>query len=91
MKTSVLLIALPALALAEGPASALDIERTFAGSAQLDYLLVPTTIHARNFAFDGFTTELAVKLAVDFTPNISANVKICRCVPLVSCFLIWIA
>lgn len=58
-------------------AGALEIERNFAGSAQLDYLAVPTTINARGFTFDGFTTELAVKLAVDFTPNISANVKIC--------------
>jgi hypothetical protein len=77
VRHSILLLALPALALAEGRAAALDIERTFAGSAQLDYLAVPTTIRARSFTFDGFTTELAVKLAVDFTPNISANVKIC--------------
>lgn len=59
------------------PAAAQDIERNFAGSAQLDYLAVPSTLRARGFTFDGFTTELAVKLAVDFTPNISANVKIC--------------
>lgn len=56
---------------------AFDVERNFAGSAQLDYLLVPTTVRARGFTFDGFTTEIAVKLAVDFTENFSANVKIC--------------
>ena len=63
--------------LAPSASLAQDIERNFAGSAQLDYLAVPTTLRARGFTFDGFTTELAVKLAVDFTPNISANVKIC--------------
>lgn len=66
-----LLLAVPSVSFAQ------DIERNFAGSAQLDYLAVPTTLRARGFTFDGFTTELAVKLAVDFTPNISANVKIC--------------
>lgn len=63
--------------LAAGEARAFEIERNFAGSAQLDYLAVPSTIEARGFTFDGFTTELAVKLAVDFTENFSANVKIC--------------
>jgi hypothetical protein len=58
-------------------AEAQEIERNFAGSAQLDYLAVPSTIRARGFTFDGFTTELAVKLAVDFTDHFSANVKIC--------------
>lgn len=58
-------------------AQAFEIERNFAGSAQLDYLAVPSTIEARGFTFDGFTTELAVKVAVDFTENFSANVKIC--------------
>jgi hypothetical protein len=77
MRTRALALAMPLFAMAEGSAWALDIERTFAGSAQLDYLSVPTTPHASAFTFDGFTTELAVKLAVDFTPNISANVKIC--------------
>lgn len=65
-----------ALAIPVG-ASAFEIERNFAGSAQLDYLVVPSTVRARGFTFDGFTTELAVKLAVDFTENFSANVKIC--------------
>lgn len=58
-------------------ARAQEVERNFAGSAQLDYLAVPTTNSAQAFTFDGFTTELAVKLAVDFTPHISANIKVC--------------
>lgn len=66
-----------ALLLVPATSFAQDIERNFAGSAQLDYLAVPTSIDARGFTFDGFTTELAVKLAVDFTENFSANVKIC--------------
>ena len=53
------------------------IERNFAGSAQLDYLAVPTDDAARRFSLDGFTTELSLKLAVDFTDHISANVKVC--------------
>jgi len=58
-------------------ASAFEIERNFAGSAQLDHLLIPTSKTPRDLTFDGFTTELALKLAVDFTEDISANVKIC--------------
>ncbi len=58
-------------------AGAEELERNFAGSAQLDYLAVPSTLKARGFSFDGFTTELAVKLAVDFTEHFSANIKIC--------------
>ena len=58
-------------------AQAQELERNFAGSAQLDYLAVPSTLRARGFTFDGFTTELAVKLAVDFTEHFSANIKIC--------------
>jgi hypothetical protein len=58
------------------------IERTFAGSAQLDYLFVPT---AKDFdanagtgdTFDGFTLEATLKLAVDLTEHLSANVKVC--------------
>lgn len=66
-----------ALTCAPRAAEAFDIERNFAGSAQLDYLAVPSTIEARGFTLDGFTTELAMKVAVDFTENFSANVKIC--------------
>ncbi len=70
-----------ALALQAGlhaaPAEAFDIERNFAGSAQLDYLAVPTDAGARGLTFDGFTTELSLKLAVDFGENVSASVKVC--------------
>jgi hypothetical protein len=53
------------------------IERNFAGSAQLDYLAVPTDEAPRRFAFDAFTLEMSLKLAVDFTEHISGNVKVC--------------
>jgi hypothetical protein len=59
------------------PATA--VERNFAGSAQLDYLFVPdetTPTGARN-AYDGFTTEVALKLAADVSDHLSANVKVC--------------
>ena len=52
-------------------------ERNFAGSAQLDYLSVPTHADARDIVFDGFTTELSLKLAVDVTEHVAANVKTC--------------
>ena len=59
------------------PASAL--ERNFAGSAQLDYALAPSEKDVKAFpnAFDGFTTEFAGKLAVDFSDKVSANLKVC--------------
>jgi len=65
-----------ALAVA-APAGA--IERNFAGSAQLDYHLVPSqpNVLARRSAFDGMTLEAAVKVAVDVSDHISANVKVC--------------
>lgn len=63
--------------LAAGTATAFDVDRNFAGSAQLDYLFVPSTIRARGLTFDGFTTELALKLTVDFTDDVSASIKIC--------------
>jgi hypothetical protein len=58
------------------------IERTFAGSAQIDYLFVPTAKDASanagtNDTFDGFTLEASLKLAVDLTEHLSANVKVC--------------
>ena len=59
------------------PVKALDVDRNFAGSLQLDYLAVPTTPRARGITFDGFTTELAVKLAVDFSEDFSASIKVC--------------
>jgi hypothetical protein len=55
------------------------IERNFAGSAQLDYLFLPaepSSNHART-TYDGFTTEVALKMAVDVSDKLSANVKVC--------------
>lgn len=70
------LLALAAAAVALTGA-ALASELRFAGSAQLDYLGVPTREDARGITFDGFTTELSLKLSVDVTEHISANVKAC--------------
>ncbi len=55
------------------------IDRNFAGSAQLDYHLAPHADGELDHpkAFDGATTEVALKLAVDFSPHLSANVKLC--------------
>ncbi|PKN53918.1 MAG: hypothetical protein CVU56_29345 [Deltaproteobacteria bacterium HGW-Deltaproteobacteria-14] len=52
-------------------------EVNFAGSIQLDDLLVPTDDRPRDFVFDGFTTELSMKLSVDVNEHISAQVKTC--------------
>ncbi len=67
------------LAATASPAAAFEfeMERNFAGSAQLDYLAVPTAEPGRGITLDGFTTELSMKVAVDFNENISANVKVC--------------
>lgn len=75
-----LVLTLAALAVAgalvaTGAAGASELR--FAGSAQLDYLAVPTRDDARRITFDGFTTELSLKLSVDVTEHISANVKVC--------------
>lgn len=65
-----------ALALAAtGLARAADVN--FAGSVQLDYLLVPTDERARDFTFDGFTTELSLKLSADVSDHIAVQVKTC--------------
>lgn len=72
-----LALALAALFALVTPARALD--RNFAGSAQLDYHFIPTARDAKAFptALDGFTTELAGKVAVDFNEKVSANLKVC--------------
>ena len=56
------------------------IERNFAGSAQLDYFLVPAEPSAPGprTTYDGFTAEVALKLAVDISDHLSANVKMCH-------------
>ncbi len=58
-------------------AVAQGVDRNFAGSAQLDYLAVPTQDVARGVTFDGFTTELSLKVAADVTDEIGASVKAC--------------
>lgn len=78
-RTLGLAVAVGTLAALAGTREARAIDRNFAGSAQLDYHLVP---HAdgdleRPKAFDGATTEVALKLAVDFSTHLSANVKVC--------------
>ena len=67
------------VALAARGGDALAVDRTFAGSAQLDYHLVPSQRGANGSAigFDGFTTEASLKLAVDVSDHLSANVKVC--------------
>jgi len=68
---------LAAAVLRAAPARA--IERNFAGSAQLDYLFVPDATNgpAGRDVYDGFTTEVALKLAADVSDHLSANVKVC--------------
>jgi hypothetical protein len=65
-----------AAALRSGSARGQD--RNFAGSIQASYLYVHDEDQkASQRAFDGFTTELSAKLAVDFDQHISTNVKMC--------------
>jgi hypothetical protein len=59
------------------PRDARSQEHNFAGSLQTNYMWVPTDQHARKQTFDGMTNELSLKVAVDFTDNVSANVKLC--------------
>jgi hypothetical protein len=62
------------------PAGAVD--HLTAGSAQLDYHLVGSKAFRNQGAaptdvFDGFTIEAALKMAVDVSEHLSANVKVC--------------
>jgi hypothetical protein len=62
--------------------SALAIERNLAGSAQLDYHAVTANFRANRAdgvpdVIDGFTLEAALKVAVDVSDHLSANVKVC--------------
>src|SRR5215210_4469287 len=59
------------------PKTASGIRRNFAGSIQLDYMAIPTEKTGRRIAFDGATTEISLKVAVDFNSRISSNVKMC--------------
>jgi len=60
-------------------APARAVERNFAGSGQLDYFLVPDAANGAGprSAYDGFTTEVALKVAADVSDHLSANVKVC--------------
>ena len=68
--------ALVVLALVAGTAHA-DVQRTLAGSLQLDYLAVPTESQPRTYTLDATTVELSLKMSVDFSKNASATVKAC--------------
>ena len=57
-------------------------EYNFAGSAQLDYHLIPNGPRAegapgQGTTFQGFTMEMGLKVAVDISEHLSANVKAC--------------
>jgi hypothetical protein len=74
------LIAVCTVAAAAGlwlPEEARSQESNFAGSIQTNYLWVVTDPDARQLSLDGFTNELSLKVAVDLTDHVSANVKIC--------------
>lgn len=75
----VVVLALVTFASLVFPNDARALERNFAGSAQIDYHFVPSarSFRASPAGFDGFTTELSAKLAVDVTEHLSANVKMC--------------
>ncbi len=66
------------------PSSARALDYNIAGSAQVDYHLVPrgsagdgTSNGAPRTAFDGFTLEGALKVSVDLSDHFSVNVKMC--------------
>ncbi|MEJ7733472.1 MAG: hypothetical protein WKG00_30290 [Polyangiaceae bacterium] len=71
------LVSLLWVLIAPAPAGAVD--RNFAGSAQYDYHLVPSQMKRQDdpSVFDGSTLELAFKLAVDVSDELSVNVKVC--------------
>jgi hypothetical protein len=74
---SLAILAAIALALWAPPALALD--RTFAGSVQVDEHIAPfqpSDSYGTQF-FGGFTTELSGKIAADISEHVSANVKVC--------------
>jgi len=67
-----------AIARADAPPEAdKAVQRNFAGSIQFDYLAVPTERLARPTSLDAATVETSLKLAVDLTDHVSANVKMC--------------
>lgn len=54
-----------------------QMHRNFAGSIQLDYMAITSEKTGRDIALDGATAEVSLKLAMDFSSKISANVKMC--------------
>jgi hypothetical protein len=78
---ALLVIAISAVGVAALLPSVRGQDRNFAGSIQSSYLYVHDQEdipgRVRDRVFDGFTTELSVKLAVDFNEHISTNVKLC--------------
>lgn len=52
-------------------------ERTVAGSAQGAYLAVVSEEPGRAIGFDGFTTEVSLKIAADVSDSVSAQAKLC--------------
>jgi hypothetical protein len=70
------LFTLVALVLVATRARALDY--TLAGSGQADYMLAPESIlRPAGNAFNGATMEVAMKMSVDMSDHLSANVKLC--------------
>ena len=59
------------------PRKQVGFQRNFAGSVQLDYMAIPTEKTGRDVALDGATTEVSLKLAMDFNSHVSASVKVC--------------
>jgi hypothetical protein len=60
------------------PTPSFGLDRNFAGSGQLDYHYVPQPPEGvRRTTFGAFTAEVALKLAVDLSDQVSANVKVC--------------
>jgi len=82
MRTGWLIVVALAAVLLAFVSPARAIEHTFAGSAQVDYLAVPTQPSGDANAgtgntLDGFTLEATLKAAVDISSHLSANVKVC--------------
>jgi hypothetical protein len=60
------------------PTPSFGLDRNFAGSAQLDYHYVPQPPEGvPRTTFAAFTAEVALKVAVDLSDQVSANVKVC--------------
>jgi hypothetical protein len=72
-------LVLAAAGLASVPVVALAVDRNFAGSAQLDYHLVPSQpgAAASGLGIDGFTAEVAFKVVADVNDRLSAAAKVC--------------